>query len=49
MLFPNGTPCSLTKAVIGGFTRAPVWELGPRAITVNNVQPKPDRHRQQPS
>ena len=37
--FPNGTPYSLTKAVIGGFTRAPGWEPGPRAIAGNNVSP----------
>ncbi|WP_371583756.1 3-oxoacyl-ACP reductase family protein [Streptomyces sp. NBC_01314] len=41
MPVPNGTPYSLTKAAIGGFTRALARELGPRAITVNNVQPGP--------
>ncbi|WP_105969079.1 SDR family oxidoreductase [Streptomyces geranii] len=41
MPIPNGTPYSLTKAAIGGFTRALARELGPRAITVNNVQPGP--------
>jgi 3-oxoacyl-[acyl-carrier protein] reductase len=38
---PNGTTYSLTKAAIGGFTRALARELGPRAITVNNIQPGP--------
>ncbi|MFI1035427.1 3-oxoacyl-ACP reductase family protein [Streptomyces sp. NPDC020951] len=37
----NGTTYALTKAAIGGFTRALARELGPRAITVNNVQPGP--------
>lgn len=41
MPLPNGTTYSLTKAAIGGFTRALARELGPRAITVNNVQPGP--------
>jgi 3-oxoacyl-[acyl-carrier protein] reductase len=41
MPIPNGTTYSLTKAAIGGFTRALARELGPRAITVNNVQPGP--------
>jgi 3-oxoacyl-[acyl-carrier protein] reductase len=36
---PHCTTYSLTKAAIGGFTRALARELGPRAITVNNVQP----------
>ncbi|MGW0418898.1 3-oxoacyl-ACP reductase family protein [Streptomyces sp. NPDC003015] len=38
---PNGTTYSLTKAAIGGFTRALARELGPRAITVNTIQPGP--------
>jgi 3-oxoacyl-[acyl-carrier protein] reductase len=37
----NGTAYALSKAAIGGFTRALARELGPRAITVNNVQPGP--------
>ncbi|GAB3000810.1 3-oxoacyl-ACP reductase FabG [Streptomyces pseudoechinosporeus] len=41
MPIPNGTPYALTKAAIGGFTRALARELGPRAITVNNIQPGP--------
>jgi 3-oxoacyl-[acyl-carrier protein] reductase len=41
MPIPNGTTYSLTKAAIGGFTRALARELGPRAITVNNIQPGP--------
>jgi 3-oxoacyl-[acyl-carrier protein] reductase len=41
MPIPHGTTYSLTKAAIGGFTRALARELGPRAITVNNVQPGP--------
>jgi 3-oxoacyl-[acyl-carrier protein] reductase len=38
---PNGTTYALNKAAIGGFTRALARELGPRAITVNNIQPGP--------
>jgi len=41
MPIPNGTTYSLTKAAVGGFTRALARELGPRAITVNNIQPGP--------
>ncbi|MEV0227716.1 3-oxoacyl-ACP reductase family protein [Streptomyces sp. NPDC050704] len=41
MPIPYGTPYALTKAAIGGFTRALARELGPRAITVNTVQPGP--------
>ncbi|MFI8927020.1 3-oxoacyl-ACP reductase family protein [Streptomyces sp. NPDC053474] len=41
MPFPNGTTYALTKAAVAGFTRALARELGPRAITVNNVQPGP--------
>ncbi|MFD5231272.1 3-oxoacyl-ACP reductase family protein [Streptomyces qaidamensis] len=41
MPIPNGTTYSLTKAAIGGFTRALAREPGPRAITVNNIQPGP--------
>ncbi|MGP4047738.1 SDR family oxidoreductase [Streptomyces sp. 2A115] len=40
MPIPNGTTYSLTKAAIGGFTRALARELGPRAM-VNNIQPGP--------
>lgn len=38
---PYGTLYALSKAAVGGFTRALARELGPRAITVNNVQPGP--------
>jgi 3-oxoacyl-[acyl-carrier protein] reductase len=41
MPIPNGTTYSLTKAAVGGFTRALARELGSRAITVNNIQPGP--------
>ncbi|MFJ9624440.1 3-oxoacyl-ACP reductase family protein [Streptomyces sp. NPDC101181] len=41
MPIPNGTTYSLTKAAISGFTRALARELGPRAITVNAIQPGP--------
>ncbi|MFF8727151.1 3-oxoacyl-ACP reductase family protein [Streptomyces sp. NPDC015171] len=37
----NGTTYTLTKAAVAGFTRALARELGPRAITVNTVQPGP--------
>jgi 3-oxoacyl-[acyl-carrier protein] reductase len=32
---------SLTKAAVAGLTRGLVRELGPRGITVNNIQPGP--------
>ncbi len=39
--FPGISVYALTKAALVGFTHALARELGPRGITVNNVQPGP--------
>jgi len=39
--FPGGSIYAMTKGAITSFTRALSRELGPRGITVNNVQPGP--------
>jgi 3-oxoacyl-[acyl-carrier protein] reductase len=39
--FAGGSVYALTKAAIAGFTRGLARDLGPRGITVNNVQPGP--------
>jgi len=39
--FPGGSIYSMTKGAVSSFTRALSRELGPRGITVNNVQPGP--------
>jgi 3-oxoacyl-[acyl-carrier protein] reductase len=39
--FGEGSVYALTKAAIAGFTRGLARDLGPRGITVNNVQPGP--------
>jgi len=39
--FAQGSLYSMTKAAIAGFTRGLARDLGPRGITVNNVQPGP--------
>ncbi|WP_329254224.1 3-oxoacyl-ACP reductase family protein [Streptomyces canus] len=39
--FPGATVYALTKAAVAGLTRGLARELGPRGITVNNVQPGP--------
>jgi len=39
--FAGGTLYVLTKAAVAGFTKALARDLGPRGITVNNVQPGP--------
>jgi 3-oxoacyl-[acyl-carrier protein] reductase len=41
MPFPGGSLYSLCKAAIAGFTRGLARDLGPRQITVNNIQPGP--------
>lgn len=41
MPFEGGSLYSLTKAAIAGFTKGLARDLGPRGITVNNVQPGP--------
>ena len=38
---PGFTVYALSKAAVAGFTRGLAQELGPRGITVNNVQPGP--------
>jgi 3-oxoacyl-[acyl-carrier protein] reductase len=37
--FAGGSVYALTKAAIAGFTRGLARDLGPRGITVNNIQP----------
>ena len=39
--FQGGTVYALTKGAVVSFTKALARDLGPRAITVNNVQPGP--------
>ncbi|MBL1097853.1 SDR family oxidoreductase [Streptomyces coffeae] len=39
--FPGGSVYAMTKAAVAGLTRGLARELGPRGITVNNVQPGP--------
>ena len=39
--FSGGSIYALTKAALAGFTHGLARELGPRGITVNNIQPGP--------
>jgi 3-oxoacyl-[acyl-carrier protein] reductase len=39
--FAGGSVYALTKAALAGFTRGLARDLGPRGITVNNIQPGP--------
>ena len=39
--FAGGAPYSMTKSAVAGLTRGLARDLGPRGITVNNVQPGP--------
>ncbi len=41
MPFAGGSVYALTKAAVAGLTRGLARDLGPRGITVNNVQPGP--------
>src|SRR5258708_11755781 len=41
MPFVGGSVYALTKAAVAGFTKGVARDLGPRGITVNNVQPGP--------
>ena len=41
MPFAGGSVYALTKAAVAGFTRGLARELGPKGITVNNIQPGP--------
>jgi 3-oxoacyl-[acyl-carrier protein] reductase len=39
--FPGGGVYAMTKAAVAGLTRGLARDLGPRGITINNVQPGP--------
>ncbi|MEO8026233.1 MAG: 3-oxoacyl-ACP reductase family protein [Bryobacteraceae bacterium] len=39
--FPGASVYTLTKGAVAGFTRGLARDLGPRGITVNNIQPGP--------
>jgi 3-oxoacyl-[acyl-carrier protein] reductase len=39
--FPGGSVYAMTKAAVAGLTRGLARDLGPRGITVNNIQPGP--------
>jgi len=39
--FPGVADYAASKAAIAAYTRSWAWDLGPRGITVNNVQPGP--------
>jgi 3-oxoacyl-[acyl-carrier protein] reductase len=39
--FPGGSVYGMTKAAVAGLTRGLARELGPRGITINNIQPGP--------
>lgn len=41
MPFPGGGPYAMSKSAIVGLTRGLARDLGPRGITINNVQPGP--------
>lgn len=41
MPFAGGSVYAMTKAAVAGFTRGLARDLGPRGITVNNIQPGP--------
>jgi 3-oxoacyl-[acyl-carrier protein] reductase len=41
MPFPGAGPYTMTKAAVAGLTRGLARELGPRGITINNIQPGP--------
>jgi 3-oxoacyl-[acyl-carrier protein] reductase len=41
MPFAGGSVYAMTKAAVAGLTRGLARDLGPRGITVNNVQPGP--------
>lgn len=40
-IFPGATVYTMTKAAVAGLTRGLARDLGPKGITVNNVQPGP--------
>jgi 3-oxoacyl-[acyl-carrier protein] reductase len=39
--FPGASVYAMTKAAVAGLTRGLARDLGPRGITVNNIQPGP--------
>lgn len=41
IVWRGGSVYALTKGAVAGFTRGLARDLGPRGITVNNVQPGP--------
>ena len=41
MPFTGGSVYAMTKAAVAGLTRGLARDLGPRGITVNNIQPGP--------
>lgn len=41
MPFTGGAPYAMSKAAVAGLTRGLARDLGPRGITVNNIQPGP--------
>jgi 3-oxoacyl-[acyl-carrier protein] reductase len=47
--FTGGAVYGMTKAAVAGLTRGLARELGPRGITVNNVQPGPTDTDMNPS
>ena len=49
MPFPGGSVYALTKGAIASFTRGLARDLGPRGITVNNIQPGPIDTEMNPS
>jgi 3-oxoacyl-[acyl-carrier protein] reductase len=49
MPFAGGSVYAMTKAAIAGLTRGLARDLGPRRITVNNVQPGPVNTDMNPS
>jgi 3-oxoacyl-[acyl-carrier protein] reductase len=49
MPFGGGGPYAMSKAAVAGLTRGLARDLGPRGITVNNVQPGPVETDMNPS
>jgi 3-oxoacyl-[acyl-carrier protein] reductase len=49
MPFAGGSVYALTKGAVAGFTRGLARDLGPRGITVNNIQPGPVETEMNPS
>jgi 3-oxoacyl-[acyl-carrier protein] reductase len=47
--FAGGAVYAMTKAAVAGLTRGLARDLGPRAITVNNVQPGPTATEMNPA